>query len=85
MELVAIFTWWQSLHGKKCHGCYIAKKRDFLKVAAQFPGQPKANETWFVWVIHDTVDIAGCCVNLLVQPRATIFIYISALFTLIET
>jgi len=33
----------------------------------------------------DTVNIAGCSVRLLVQPRAIIFIYIFALFTLIET
>lgn len=64
---------------------YSKKKRDLLKVTAQFPGHPKANETRFVWVVHDIVDTAGRSVRLLVQPRAIIFIYIFALFTLIET
>lgn len=86
LSVVERTNWWQYLHRCKCHDCYIAKeKRDLLKVTAQFPGHPQGNETWFVWVIHDTVTIAGYSVLLLAQPRGIIFIYIFALFTLIET
>lgn len=89
-EVLSILTllrqnWWQCLHGCKGWDFYTAKNPDLLKVTAQFPGHPKANGTWFVWVIRDTVDVAGCRVHLLVQPRTIIFIYIFALFTLIET